>query len=263
VLCNGDEEDTDHKCHWFISSKDCYKSNGKVLGPVDNWNCRQGIKDKEVEAKLNAEYISKFKSCRDNVQNMSFMPKVCATADEENKKMGLDLILSSYLENLTGLVNSNGPDEGVTFNNELVAAYCFIKALESDVPKTRQARNGNILQNQFKNSKSGIPISDLKKLLMLTETDDGSVSKDVMAFIVDVSNLVASLSHPKLEDVNVRSVVNADGQYNFSTFNPIMKNKVTKKQESSFSVSLQKELKRCNEEPSHLIKMMTSLSNTN
>ena len=93
--------------------------------------------------------------------------------------------------------------------------------------------------------------------------DDGSVSKDVMAFIVDVSNLVTSQSHPKIEDVNVRSVVNADGQYNFSTFNPSMKARVTKKLESDYIVSLQKELKRFNKEPSHLIKMMSSLSNTN
>ena len=82
-------------------------------------------------------------------------------------------------------------------------------------------------------------------------------------FIVDVSNLVTSQSQSKTEDVNVRSVLNADGQYNFSTFNPTMKAKVTKKQESSYIVSLKKELKRCNKEPSHLIKMMTSLSNTN
>ena len=98
---------------------------------------------------------------------------------------------------------------------------------------------------------------------MLTDNDDGSVSTDVMAFIVDVSNLVTSQSQSKTEDVNVRSVLNADGQYNFSTFNPTIKDKVTKKQESSYIVSLQKELKRCNKEPSHLIKMMTSLSNTN
>ena len=163
VLCKGDEQDTDHKCHWFISSKDCYKSNGKVLGPVDNWNCRQGIKEIEVEEKLNAEYISKFKSCRADVQNMSFMPKVLATADDEIKKMGLDLIMSAYLDQLMGLVNSIGADEvdGDMFNNEIQEAYCFIKALESDIPKTRQAGKGNILKHQFKNSKSGIPISDL------------------------------------------------------------------------------------------------------
>ena len=75
---------------------------------------------------------------------------------------------------------------------------------------------------------------------MLTNTDDGSVSKDVMAFIVDVPNLVTSQSQSKTEDVNVRSVVNADGQYNFSPFNPTIKDKLTKKQESDYIVSLEK-----------------------
>jgi hypothetical protein len=60
-----------------------------VLGPVKNWNCKQGIKEQEVEAKINAEYISKFKSCRADVQNMSFMPKVLATAEDETKKRDL------------------------------------------------------------------------------------------------------------------------------------------------------------------------------
>jgi hypothetical protein len=57
-----------------------------VLGSVKNWNCRQGIKDKEVQAKINAGYISKFQSCRTDVQNMSFMPKVLATAGDKTKK---------------------------------------------------------------------------------------------------------------------------------------------------------------------------------
>jgi len=171
--------------------------------------------------------------------------------------------MSSYLDKLTVLVNINGPDRGGVCAKELKQTHRFIKALECYTPKTRKTQKGNILQNQFKNSMSGIPISDLSKLLMLTNSDDGSVSKDLMAFIVDVSNLVTSQSQSKTEDVNVRSVLNADGQYNFSTFNPTIKDKVTKKQESSYIVSLQKELKRCNKEPSHLIKMMTSLSNTN
>ena len=150
------------------------------------------------------------------------------------------MTMSCYLDKLTVLVNSNGPDEGDMSNNEIIEAYCFIKALESDIPKTRQARKGNILQHQFKNSNKGIPISDLKKLLMLTDTDDGSVSKDVMAFMVDVSNFVTPQSQSKMEDVNVRSVVNADGQYNFSQFNPTINQKVTKNQESDYIVLLKK-----------------------
>jgi hypothetical protein len=61
--------------------------------------------------------------------------------------------MTCYLDKLTVLVNTNGPDRGDTCAKELKEAYCFIKALESNMPKTRQAQKGNILQNQFKNSK--------------------------------------------------------------------------------------------------------------
>ena len=46
------------------------------------------------------------------------------------------MIVVSYLDNLTPLVNSNGPDSGAG-NNKIKEVYCFIKVLESIKSKNR------------------------------------------------------------------------------------------------------------------------------
>ena len=51
-------------------------------------------------------------------------------------KKGLDMIVSSYLDKLTVLVDTKGPDSGAYYN-EIKEAYCFIKVLESPKTKTR------------------------------------------------------------------------------------------------------------------------------
>ena len=42
------------------------------------------------------------------------------------QKGGFDTIVVSYLDNLTPLVDSKGPDSGAG-NDEIKEAYCFIK----------------------------------------------------------------------------------------------------------------------------------------
>ena len=76
VLCNGDKDDSDHKSHWFISNKSCYKSNGRVLGPVNNCHYLQDIKDKTYLDPFTPQSISELESFGENMVNMSLMPRV-------------------------------------------------------------------------------------------------------------------------------------------------------------------------------------------
>ena len=74
--------------------------------------------------------VKSFPSIRDAIEDINFMPRVLATTTEETNEIGIDLILSSYLDNIIQLANLDGPsiDEN---KNENIQAYCFIKEIQS------------------------------------------------------------------------------------------------------------------------------------
>ena len=86
VLCNDDEDDPDHKSRWFILDKDCYQSNESLLGLVNSWNCLQDIKDKQDIDRIITKSTSDFVSCREKMVNITFIPRVLATTDDDTKK---------------------------------------------------------------------------------------------------------------------------------------------------------------------------------
>ena len=47
MLYNGEKDDPDHECHWFVLNKACYKSRGQFLSPNNNRYCLQDTNDKK------------------------------------------------------------------------------------------------------------------------------------------------------------------------------------------------------------------------
>ena len=121
-----------------------------------------------------------------------------------------------------------------------------------------------IIVGQFNSCKKGIKVSDLMNLLLGTAIE-GSVTTEMMGLLVDTSNLYLSYSKEN-DDVNVRAVMNDDGDYTYSKEDPIDEDitprNITPKMNENFSYDLLKELRKNGKEQSHLIKMMTSLKNT-
>ena len=101
--------------------------------------------------------------------------------------------------------------------------------------------------------------------LLLGKEIEGSVTTEMMGLLVDTSNLYLSYSKEN-DDVNVRAVMNDDGDYTYSKEDPIDEDitprNITPKMNENFSYDLLKELRKNGKEQSHLIKMMTSLKNT-
>ena len=97
--------------------------------------------------------------------------------------------------------------------------------------------------------------------LLLGTAIEGSVTTEMMGLLVDTSNLFLSYSQESNDDVNVRAVMNDDGDYTYSKEDPI-NDDITPKMNENFSYDLLKELRKKGKEQSHLIKMMTSLKNT-
>ena len=100
-------------------------------------------------------------------------------------------------------------------NIEIKQAYAFIKTLQPKEWKVVSKDSTSLLKGQFSSCKKEMPVSDINNLLYINDKDDGSVSKDFMGFVVDVSNFY--LSETKDDDIiNLRSVVNEGGEYTFS-----------------------------------------------
>ena len=151
----------------------------------------------------------------------------------------------------------------------IVKAYSFLKTLQSDGLRLKRKKGNSmnkstIIVGQFKSCFKGIKVSDLMNLLLGTAIE-GSVTTEMMGLVVDTSNLYLSYSKEN-DDVNVRAVMNDDGDYTYSKEDPIDEDitprNITPKMNENFSYDLLKELRKNGKEQSHLIKMMTSLKNT-
>ena len=155
------------------------------------------------------------------------------------------LFVASYYDNLISILQDKSPSKNDVLTN-IVRAYCFLKTLQSNELRLKK-KKGNcmnkstIIVGQFKSCFKGIKVSDLMNLLLRTAIE-GSVTTEMMGLLVDTSNLYLSYSKEN-DDVNVRAVMNDDGDYTYSKEDPIT-NDITPKMNENFSYDLLKELKK-------------------